>query len=125
MINDTPFGSSQQIKQKIQAAYKAAVQNSFMSRSRSPGIDQLFRGVRLYGHDAGVDFAETHLSSIIQEALEEAGCKEPSLTLETYDFGVAAIAGMAAILRERTALKVETTRSAITLIWAVPNPGLI
>lgn len=116
----------EQIKKGIQDLYVEAIGNRFSSRSRSGfGIDQLFRDVKLYGHDAGVDFIETHLNAIVQEAREVATCKEASLSLPTYGYGRSAISSMVTRLIELTALEAGTNASTVVLTWAKANPGLI
>lgn len=54
-----------------------------------------------------------------------AGRKQPSMELQVYGWGRAAIDGMAETLRHRTDLKVEISGSTVQLIWAEDNPALI
>ena len=116
----------EQVKQRIQEAYTKAVQNTgmYMSRSSS-GFSHLFRDLKLYGRDAGVDFIETHLDEVVREAVAEAECGKSRMTLAAFGFGRSAVDGMASSLRARTALKVEIQGSAVCLIWAEPSPGLL
>ncbi|WP_461655688.1 hypothetical protein [Methylorubrum aminovorans] len=115
----------QEIKAKIQDAYVKALENRFMQWHRSSGIYDLFRDVKLYGRDAGVDFVETNLGRIVNEAVEMAGCKDASLELQVHGWGRAALDGMAQALRDLTALKVEVNGTRVRLIWAEANPGLV
>ena len=95
----------------------------FMSRSGS-GIEYMLRGIKLYGHDAGVDFVQTNLDAILEEAVAEAGCRKISLSIPTHGFGRAAVAGMASRLGELTAMKVDANASSITLTWASNAPQM-
>ncbi|MCY1643161.1 hypothetical protein [Methylorubrum sp. SL192] len=115
----------QEIKAKVQGAYVKALENRFMQRHRSSGIYDLFRAVKLYGRDAGADFAETNLGRIVNEAAEMAGCKEASLEMLVHGWGKAALDGMAQALRDLTSLKVEVSRTTVRLVWAEANPGLV
>lgn len=92
---------------------------------RSSRIDHLFGDVKLYGRDAGADFADTNLDRLVEEAFGVAGCKQPHLELQVYGCGRAALDGMAQALRDGTDLKVEVTSSTVQLIWAEDNPGLV
>lgn len=125
-MTSTEKPSPERIKKQIEDAYSEAISNRFTSWSRGgSGIDHLVQGVKLYGRDAGMDFVDSHLSEITREALEEARCKKPSLTLPTYQFGQSAIAGMMDRLAELTALKVSMSGKAVVLTWAEANPGLV
>ena len=125
MMNDD-VAEPGRIKEKIQGAYARAVSNRSMQISwSSSGIDLMLRNLTLYGQDAGVDFVDTRLEAIVQEAEHAAECKQRSLVIQTQGFGQAAIAGMISRLRELTALKVEGSASTIRLIWAEDNPGLV
>ncbi|AIQ92445.1 hypothetical protein [Methylobacterium oryzae] len=116
----------QEIKAKIQAAYTASLQNrAVMYGMRTSPLDHQFRDLKLYGRDAGADFADTNLGRIIDEAVAVAGRKQPSMELQVYGWGRAAIDGMAETLRHRTDLKVEISGSTVQLIWAEDNPALI
>lgn len=116
----------QEIKDKVQAAYVASLQNrAVMYGMRTSPLDHQFRDLKLYGRDAGADFADTNLDRIIDEAVSVAGRKQPSLELQAYGWGRAAIDGMAETLRQRTDLQVEATGMVVQLIWAVDNPGLV
>ena len=86
--------------------------------------NRLFRGLTLYGHDAGVDFVDTHLGRFIEEAVTAAGCKLASIRIETYGCGNAALASMASRLTELTSLKVDVERSVLTLAWADTAPRM-
>lgn len=111
----------EEIKAKVQEAYVRALADHNVQRQRyqSSGIDDLFRDVKLYGREAGIDFAETNLDRIVQEAIETAQCKAPALEMTVYGFGRAALDGMAHALREFTDLKVEVHRTTtVRLIWA-------
>ena len=115
----------EQIKNKVQDSYIRVIENGFMHRQRSSNIHRLFHGMKLYGRDAGIDFVETHLENIIQEAVESAGCKDTSLTMMVDGFGRAAVEGITYALRQLTALKVDVGRSIITVSWVEANPGLL
>jgi len=115
----------EEIKAKIQGAHRKAVENRSVQRQRYPGLSDLFREVRLYGRDAGVDFIETHLSRIVNEAVEMAECKATYLELTAHGFGLAAVEGMAQALRDLTALKVEVDKATVRVIWSEPNPGYV
>jgi hypothetical protein len=116
----------QEIKAKVQAAYTASLQNrAVMYGMRTSPLDHQFRDLKLYGRDAGADFADTNLGRIIDEAVAVAGRKQPSMELQVYGWGRAAIDGMAETLRHRTDLKVEISGSTVQLIWAEDNPALI
>jgi hypothetical protein len=114
---------SGEIKAKVQGAYTTALENRFMQRHRSS--HDLFRDVKLYGREAGIDFVDTHLERIVQEAVETAGCKESSLEMMIHGSGRAALQGVAHALREATSLKVEVNNSSVRLIWAEAKPGLV
>jgi hypothetical protein len=115
--------SSGEIKGKIQGAYTKALENRFVERSRSS--HDLFRDVKLYGREAGIDFVETHLEKIVQEAVETAGCKQVCLEMMVHGSGRGALQGVADALREATSLKVEVNNSSVRLIWAETKPGLV
>ncbi len=72
-----------------------------------------------------MDFVETHLDTIIREAVEAAECKDPSLAMMADGCGRAAIEGVTHALRQLTGLKVDARGATITLIWAETNPGLV
>ena len=114
-----------EIKAKIQAAYSEAMAKTNMQRSRSSSFPMQFRDLKLYGRDSGADFVETNLEVIVNEAISAAECKQTSLVLPFYGSGRAALEGIAATLRDFTALKIEIHQSTVTLIWAVPNPGFV
>lgn len=113
------------IKAKVHQTYERAHQGSTLYRRQHPQIDHMFRDLKLYGRDAGADFASTHLSRIVQDILDAAGSRQMSLTLHPHEFGKAAITGLEETLRERTGLRVEVAKSAITLTWAEERVGLI
>ncbi|GJD32282.1 hypothetical protein PMNALOAF_3550 [Methylobacterium adhaesivum] len=115
----------EEIKAKVHQTYERAFQGSMSYSRRHPQVDHLFRDLKLYGRDAGADFAVTHLGRIVQDVLDAAGSRQMSLTLHAYEFGKAAIMGLEETLRERTGLRVEVVKSAITLIWAEERAGLI
>lgn len=112
-------------KSKIQSAYQQSMRSSTIYYSSGSHLQHLFRELRLYGHDAGTDFVETHFGDIFNEAVESAQRKQPSLQITAHSFGKAAIGAIAQKLREKTDLKVEVSGSAVTLVWAEPNIGLI
>lgn len=86
----------QEIKAKVQAAYVASLQNrAVMYGMRTSPLDHQFRDLKLYGRDAGADCADTNLDRIIDEAVAVAGRKQPSMELQVYGWGRAAIDGMA------------------------------
>ncbi|WP_437871810.1 hypothetical protein ACSD7O_01565 [Methylorubrum extorquens] len=115
----------QEIKTKVQGSYLRALENRSLQRHRSSGLYDLFRDVKLYGRDAGVDFAETNLARIVNEAVEMAGCKDASLEVQVHGWGRAALDGLAKALRDLTSLKVEVNGSTVRLVWAEANPGLV
>jgi hypothetical protein len=115
--------SPEEIKANVQDAYTQAIQNRFVEKSRSSR--ELFRDVKLYGRDAGIDFVETHLEHIVEEAVETAGCKKASMEMMVYESGRAALQGVAHALREATSLKVEVNNSSVRLIWAESKLGLL
>lgn len=115
----------EEIKAKVQGAYVRAINNRNMWRQRGSRIQDLFRGVHLYGRDAAVDFVDTHLHRIVQEAVDMAECKDTLLSITTEGFGRAALDAMAEALRERTSLKVEVAGATLRLIWAEATPGLV
>lgn len=111
--------TSEEVNAKVKEAYAKAQENRNVQRQRiSSSIHDLFRDVKLYGREAGIDFAETHLDRIVHEAIETAGCRAPALEMTVYGFGRAALDGVAHALRELTALKVEVQGTTIRLIWA-------
>ncbi len=112
----------EEIKSKVQGTHGRAMENRSMQRQRYSSISDLFRDVKLYGREAGVDFVETHLQRIVNEAVDTAECKDGSLELTAYGFGRAALEGRAQALRDLTALTVEADKSTIRLVWAEPNP---
>ncbi|TXM73145.1 hypothetical protein FV218_12020 [Methylobacterium sp. WL69] len=114
-----------EIKAKVQDAYVRALKDRFRHMQRGSNIDELFRNVRLYGRDAGIDFVETNLARIVQEAVDRAECKEASLEMSAYGFGKGARAGMEQALRDATGLKVELNGATLRLIWAEATPGLV
>ena len=115
----------EQIKKKVQDAYLKALKHPSMQWQRHSGIHHLFRDLKLYGRDAGIDFIYSHLEAIIQEAVETAGCKNTSLVLTVDGSGQAAMEGITHALRQLTALKIDANRSTVTVSWAEANPGLI
>ncbi len=116
----------QDIKAKVQAAYAASLQNRAVRYGmRTSPLDHQFRDLKLYGRDAGADFADTNLGRIVDEAVAVAGRKQPSMELQVYGWGRAAIDGMAETLRHRTDLKVEADGTVVRLIWALDTPGLV
>lgn len=117
--------TSEQTKAKIQHAYVKAVQDRFCHKHRSDNIGHLLSDLRLYGRDAGIDFAMTHLDEIVQEAAETAECKAPCLEMMCRRFGQAALNGIAHTLREHTGLRVDVKRSSVVLVWAEESPSLI
>ena len=110
--------SPEQIRHQVQSAYRKAMENRNVQHQRSSGFDHLFRGLKLYGREAGVDLIETHLDAIVHEATEAAGCKAPSTTITLGGFGQAALAGATQALQRLTGLKVDARGSMITLTWA-------
>ena len=114
-----------EIKAKVQDTHRRAMSNASLQMSRDGGVHHLFRDVKLYGRDAGVDFVETNIGQIVQEAVLMAECKRPSLEIPAYGFGKAAVAGMAQALEDLTALKIEVKGNTLQLIWAQPNPGYV
>ncbi len=68
-----------EIKAKVQDTHRRAMSNASLQMSRDGGVHHLFRDVKLYGRDAGVDFVETNIGQIVQEAVSMAECKRPSL----------------------------------------------
>ena len=80
-----------EIEAKVRGAHAEALGNRFMQRRRSSRIDDLVRDARLYGREAGADFAETHLGRLVDEAVGVAGCKEGALELTLHGSGHAAL----------------------------------
>ena len=115
--------TSEQISQQVQAAYRQAMQNRNVQYKRSSGIEYLLRGLKLYGRDAGVDFAKTHLDAIVREAIEAAGYKASSIAMTAGGFGRSALDGMARALQQLTGLQVYASGSTVTLAWAEVNTG--
>ncbi|GJE38036.1 hypothetical protein [Methylobacterium persicinum] len=107
-----------EIEAKVRGAHVEALRNRFMQRHRSPRITDLFRDVRLYGREAGVDFAETHLGRLVDEAVGVAGCRECALEMTLPGSGRAALEGMAQALRDLTGLEVEVDGTTVRLSWA-------
>ncbi len=116
--------STEEIKEKVQAAYKKAISTN-MHMIRNSSFLAPFRDLKLYGREAGMDFVQTNLDLIVREAVSTAECRETSLSLPFCGSGRAALEGVADALRDITALRVEVQQSAVQLIWAVPNLGLI
>ena len=67
-----------EIKAKVQDAYKKAFAGN-TQWSRSSGISDLLRDLKLYGREAGVDFVSTHLDRIVSEAVSAAECRETAM----------------------------------------------
>ncbi|MEE7462748.1 hypothetical protein MFUR16E_16495 [Methylobacterium fujisawaense] len=107
-----------EIEAKVRGAHAEALANRFMQRRRSSRIDDLVRDARLYGREAGADFAETHLGRLVDEAVGVAGCKEGALELTLHGSGHAALEGLAQTLRELTGLEVEVVGTTVRLSWA-------
>lgn len=105
------------IKRKVQDAYLKAMGDRSTQWQPQSGIQHLLRDVKIFGREAGVDFAETNLEGIVREAVAAAECKEASLTLTASGCGRAAARGMAESLAELTGLKVDATGQGIRLTW--------
>ena len=114
-----------EIKEAVQSAYDAASRNSGVLVFRSSSSDRLFRDIKIYGRDAGVDFVETYIQYITTEAVEAAKTRDTKLDIAMYNSGQRALEGMADALRKMTLLKVEVSKSNIRLIWAGPTLGLL
>lgn len=115
----------EEVKAKVREAYGKAQKNRNVWWQRNSGINDLFRDVKLYGREAGIDFSKTHLDKIVHEAVETAGCGVPALEMTIHGFGRAALDGMAHALREFTALDVEVHGTTVKLIWEETSPGLV
>lgn len=113
----------QEINAKVRGAYVRALQSSTMYSMSGSRIDDLFRDLKVYGRDAGTDFAETNLIRIIEEAVRMAGCKRPCLEMQVYGWGRAALDGMAQTLRDRTGLKVDVAGPTVRLDWSEDKVG--
>ncbi|ABY30318.1 hypothetical protein [Methylorubrum extorquens] len=113
----------QEINAKVRGAYVRALQSSTMYSMSGSRIDDLFRDVKLYGRDAGTDFAETNLGRIVEEAARMAGCKRPCLEIQVYGWGRAALDGLAQTLRDRTGLKVDVAGPTVRLDWSEDKAG--
>jgi hypothetical protein len=107
-----------EIEFKVRGSHVEALGNRFMQRRRSSRFDDLARDARLYGREAGADFAETHLGRLVDEAVGVAGCREGALELTLHGSGHAALEGLAQALRELTGLKAEVDRTTVRLSWA-------
>ena len=107
-----------EIEAKVRGAHAEALGNRLMQRRRSSRIDDLVRDARLYGREAGADFARTHLGRLVDEAVGVAGCREGALELALHGSGHAALEGLAQALRELTGLKAEVDGTTVGLSWA-------
>ena len=116
--------SPEEIKKKVQDVYQGAMANRSVQWQRQSGSSSLFHDVKLYGKDAGTDFAQTHLEAIVQEAVAIAKCKEASLSITLSGWGMAALEGLAQALHELTTLQVHVSGSTIILSWADATPRL-
>jgi len=116
--------SPEEIKSKIQSEFIKSLNNTNSMYSRNSYFP-LFQDVRLYGYDSGRDFAETHISEIVEEAVQTAKTKKTELELSPYRFGTKAIDGFADGLRELTSLKVDIKGSKVVIIWGDATPRLV
>lgn len=114
-----------QVRGRVLGAYRKAMDARNTQWSHNSGITHLLRDVKLYGRDAGVDFVDTNLDRIIQEAVAAAECKWASLSVPVHGWGRAAAEGMAQTLRERTGLEVQAGASAVELVWGDARPHLV
>ena len=115
----------EQIKAKIQNAFQNAPTNVSYGRFGSTEIEHLMRDLRLFGHDAGIDFIETYFDKIVSEAVGMATQRNSSMSMPLYGCGKLAVAAIAQDLRDRTMLNVDVSNSTITLTWADNSPRLI
>ena len=120
-MNATP----EQVRDKVRQAYLRAVQDRSTQWSRVSSVPHAFRDARLYGGDAGADFAQTHLDTIVQEAIETAGRRGASLSLPVHGWGRAASEGLAQALRDRTGLEVELGSFEVVMVWGDERPRLV
>lgn len=114
-----------QVKEKIQSAFRAAISNTSTQWSHDDGVGHIFRDVRLYGREAGVDFVTPHLNAIVDAAVKRAECKDVSLQITLYGFGHAAVEGVEETLQSLTGLPAHRTGSNVILTWASTAPQLI
>ena len=75
----------EEIKERMQGAYRMAMENRSVQMLREPGVNRLFRDVRLYGRGAETDFAATDLERPVQEAVAMAECRQAALDLPGKD----------------------------------------
>ena len=114
-----------QVRERVLGAYRKAMDARNTQWSHNSGIAHLLRDVRLYGRDAGVDFVDTNLDGIVQEAVAAAECKWASLPIPVHGWGRGAAEGMAHALRERTGLGVQVGTSTMELVWGDARPHLV
>jgi hypothetical protein len=114
-----------EIRAKVHGAYAKAMQNRFVQMQRGSRIHDLFRDVRLYGREAGVDFATTHLGRLVDEAVGRAGCRDGALEMTLHGSGLAAVEGIAQALRDLTQLEVAVNGTTVRLVWAEDDAGIV
>lgn len=107
--------SPEHIKEKVTGAWRTATRAPWTDPEF--GFEDVVRNVALYGREAGVDFAETHLDYIVQEATIAAGHRFGEMHTRFDNFGEAALAGVADTLRQRTGLIVDVKGPVLTLRW--------
>ena len=116
--------SSEQIKLRIQNAYRASLtSNTFYSRSST--IDYIFRDIHLFGREAGSDFIHTFSNEIVEEAVAVAKTRQPSMHINVSKSGKSALEGVAQALRDLTGLTVEISHSTVTMTWADETPRML
>lgn len=117
--------SAHEIKDRVQAAYLKAMASRSSQQARPGGIDHLFKDLRLYGREAGVDFVRTHLDDIVEQAVDCAECKSGSMGLTTNGWGLAAREGMAEAIRDLSGLQAEVPRSGVIVTWGGVETKLV
>ena len=114
-----------QIKAKIQSAFQRAPTNVFSQRFGLTQLEHELRNLRIFGRDAGTDFVETYLDAIVNEAVEAARQRRPSISITFQGCGNMAVEAIAQGLRDRTDLRVDISEYILTLAWIDSSPNFI
>ncbi len=115
----------QDIKAKVQAAYAASLQNRAVRYGmRTSPLDHQFRDLKLYGRDAGADFADTTWAASSTRRSPWAGRKQPSMETAGLRLGAG---GHRRHGRDPAPTDRPQGRSGrgrfVRLIWALDTPG--
>lgn len=115
--------SPEQFRNDVRTAYEKAIANTNSQADYVDETRRLFEDITIFGKDAGVDLAQTLLSSILQEAVHAAAAKKQAIMLRPGKIGLAALTALVDTLGELTGLPVTYDKGFITITWATDEPS--